>query len=217
MDAGERATAIDRFNDPNSDVDVLTTSFASSSFGLNLQSCCGNLIIMAVAQNVNLVLQIIGRIHRLGQTRIQRVWIVTLARSYDNYLQYEQTNKMVAQLAGEADVQVVDEIVDDGAESDLDDAAGIRKGRQIRHQCKEMIRRLLGQRVSRAEEHWGDRQDLEAPWSVRPVVSRQPVESSGTADPTGKDKDGEHASSTLISTESSGLPSTSAPTGDDET
>ena len=166
MDAGERAAAIEKFNDPKSDVDVLVTSFATSSFGLNLQTCCSNLIIMAVAQNVNIILQVIGRIHRLGQSRVQNVWIITMARSYDNILQFDQTNKMIAQLAGEADVQIDEAETDGGELSDLDDVADKRKGKQIRGQCQEMIRRLLGQRVSRGDEVWGDRKNLEGPWRV---------------------------------------------------
>jgi Helicase conserved C-terminal domain len=181
MDAGERAATIDRFNDPNSDIDVLTTSFGTSSFGLNLQYSCNNLIIMAVAQNVNLILQIIGRIHRLGQTKIQRVWIVTLCRSYDNFLQWDQTNKMVAQLAGEADVEVVDDISEEEGEKDgeLDREAGMRKGKQIRDQCKEMVRRLLGQRTSRGEEVWADKEQLDKPW--KPVDEDE--SDSGRPDP----------------------------------
>jgi SNF2 family DNA or RNA helicase len=131
MDASKRAAVINRFNDPNSNVRALVTRLKNSSFGLNLQYCCSDLIIMAVAENVNLILQIIGRIHRLRQVRIQCVWVITLARSYNNYLQHKQTNKMIAQLAGEADVTVKDNIIED-SESNLDKKVNRMKGRQIR-------------------------------------------------------------------------------------
>lgn len=148
---------------PNIDVNVLTASFGNSSFGLNLQSCCSNLIIMTVAQNVNLVLQIIGRIRRLGQKHIQQIWIVTMAPTYENSLQHDQTNKIISQLAGEADVTVV-EVESEGDESDVDNEAGKKRGHQIREQCKEMIRKLLRQRVSRAGDAWIDLLNLEHPW-----------------------------------------------------
>jgi hypothetical protein len=63
MDADERVAVINRFNDLNSNVRALVTGLKNSSFGLNLQYCCSDLIIMAVAENINLILQIIRRIH----------------------------------------------------------------------------------------------------------------------------------------------------------
>jgi SNF2 family DNA or RNA helicase len=70
MDAGERVAVIDRFNNLNSNVRALVTGLKNSFFGLNLQYCYSDLIIMAVAENVNLILQIIRRIYRLRQVRI---------------------------------------------------------------------------------------------------------------------------------------------------
>jgi hypothetical protein len=176
MDAGERASAIDRFNDPKSDLDALLTSTKASTFGLNLQHNCSDLIIMCVAENVNTVVQIIGRIHRIKQVRIQRVWIITQARSWDNVLQHDQTNKMISQLAGEAKVYVPDNDDNDGSESDLDFRNDKMKGGTIRSQCEGMIMRLLGQKSSRADEMWGDRSDLEAPWKVEAEQMENRVE-----------------------------------------
>jgi SNF2 family DNA or RNA helicase len=63
IDASKRAAVINRFNDLNSNIRALVTGLKNSSFGLNLQYCCSDLIIIAVAENVNLILQIIRRIH----------------------------------------------------------------------------------------------------------------------------------------------------------
>jgi hypothetical protein len=63
IDAGERAVVINRFNNLNSNVRALVTGLKNSFFGLNLQYYCSDLIIIAVAENVNLILQIIRRIY----------------------------------------------------------------------------------------------------------------------------------------------------------
>lgn len=67
----------------------------SSNSGLNLHHHCSDIIIVCVADNVNQNLQVVGRVHRIGQERVQRIWIVTLDHSYDQILQSQQTNKMV--------------------------------------------------------------------------------------------------------------------------
>ena len=175
MSQSERTETIDKFNNADANVHALVTSLKVSSFGLNLQSCCSKLIIMAVAPNVNTVIQIIGRLHRLGQSSIQKVWIVTQARSYDNFLQFEQANKMVTQLAGEAAITVEDTddpINDDDDDDDDDEEAAERRRRQreetrgkhIRRECAEMVRQMLGQRESRAQPKFKDMDDLQAPW-----------------------------------------------------
>lgn len=164
MDSGERAIVIDQFNNPNYPVDVLVTSLKASTFGLNLQNCCSDLIIMAVAENVNVIIQVLGRLHRLGQTRVQRIWIIVMANSYDNRLQWDQTMKAIGQFAGEAAVTVPEDEIED-SQSDLDHRQDTRKGTIIRTQCATMIRRLLGQRISRADRAWADKNDLKKPWS----------------------------------------------------
>jgi hypothetical protein len=54
-----------------------------------------------------------------------------LACSYNNYLQHKQTNKIITQLTGEADVTVKNDVVED-SESDLDERVNRIKGQQIR-------------------------------------------------------------------------------------
>lgn len=167
MDASERAEVIERFNDPKSDVQVLVTSLKVSTFGLNLQGCCSDLIVVGVADNVNAMMQVIGRIHRLGQTREQRVWVLTLARSYDNILQHNQTTKMLQQVAGEANLEL--QVSQRQAESfDASEYQDTRiLGRSIRMACQSLVQQLLGQRHSRAPKYWRDLLDLEKPLRVQ--------------------------------------------------
>jgi hypothetical protein len=56
MDAGKRAAVINCFNDLNNNVRALVTGLKNFFFRLNLQYCCSDFIIIAVAENVNLIL-----------------------------------------------------------------------------------------------------------------------------------------------------------------
>jgi hypothetical protein len=56
IDASKRATVINRFNNLNSNVQALVTRLKTFFFRLNLQYYYSNLIIIAVAKNVNLIL-----------------------------------------------------------------------------------------------------------------------------------------------------------------
>ena len=53
-------------------------------------------------------LQALGRAHRIGQSRFQRVWIITQDHSYDQLLQAAQTKKMLQQIAGEGLIELDD-------------------------------------------------------------------------------------------------------------
>jgi hypothetical protein len=76
----------------------------------------------------------IGRIHRLGQERVQDIYIITVDHSYDQILQAKAAKKMVAQLAGESRHEGTPEEKQASAE--------------------DLVTRILGQRCSRVE--WAD-------------------------------------------------------------
>jgi SNF2 family DNA or RNA helicase len=78
MTSSERTTVINRFNDPNDTCDLLVVSARSFGQGVNLQRCCAKLVIIDLAENINSILQMIGRLHRLGQSKIQEIFILTL-------------------------------------------------------------------------------------------------------------------------------------------
>ena len=106
MDASERKTLIDEFNDSESFMHVLICSLKSSNSGLNLHHCCADVIILCMAENISSLMQALGRIHRLGQKKIQRVRIITLDHSYDQIMQFNQTTKMLQQVAGEGRITI---------------------------------------------------------------------------------------------------------------
>jgi superfamily II DNA or RNA helicase len=104
------------------------TTYRCSAIGLNLQGACSDLVMLDVPSSVPMALQAFGRIHRLGQSRKQKIWIVTTDHTYDQLLQAHIAAKMQSQLAGEGNI-----------DSEYGTTA----------QVDEMIRRLLGQHVSR--------------------------------------------------------------------
>jgi SNF2 family DNA or RNA helicase len=127
----ERQQVVRAFNDPNTQWQVLATTYRCSAIGLNLQGACSEQVMLDVPSSVPMALQAFGRIHRLGQGRQQTIWIVTTDHTYDQLLQAHIANKMQSQLAGEGD---------------LNEKFGTKD------QVDEMIRQLLGQRASR--EGW---------------------------------------------------------------
>lgn len=154
----DRRETIRLFNDPTSPVDVLVTNFRTSSLGVNLQGCCCNTIILDTAANVNTIIQTIGRIHRLGQKEVQDIYIITVDHTYDQVLQAKATNKMIAQLSGEARIKG-------------------NSQEEMEANAEELITKILGQRCSRKD--WGGLdlkvkdQLKQAPFRTQEQVARE--------------------------------------------
>jgi SNF2 family DNA or RNA helicase len=53
----------------------LLLSIGASGADLDLHQSCSDIIIACVAENINMVLQALDRIHHIGQLRFQRIWI----------------------------------------------------------------------------------------------------------------------------------------------
>jgi hypothetical protein len=100
MSLGERAHTAARFNDPADDGQILVVTYATCSVGLNLHGSCSDMVMVEVAMSANTVLQAIGRIHRLGQSNEQRVWILSGTNTFDRFVEYNQAKKMIGQIIG---------------------------------------------------------------------------------------------------------------------
>jgi Helicase conserved C-terminal domain len=81
-----RHANISEFNDPESNVEVLVTSTMLSSAGLNLQRSCHHMLIVEPAPTISLTMQIIGRVHRLGQMHNARIEQILLNESFDDFV-----------------------------------------------------------------------------------------------------------------------------------
>lgn len=165
LSAGERSRITGKFNDPADPVPFMIASFRSTALGVNLQSGCHRLVMMSTPDNLSLVMQTIGRIHRIGQLRPQYVWLVGLDFSYDQLLQHGMVRKMVTQLCGEAALVKLDDNPEmreqmyqrarQAAESDDFDRNAVHDLFVIQ-QADEMICQLLGMRCSRL--YWGSKE-----------------------------------------------------------
>lgn len=99
MTANQRKEVIKRFNDPlDKSIQILVCSSRSAAESINLQKGCADIVVFDMV-SYNTLVQIAGRVHRLTQTRNQRVWILTLDRTYDQVFTASYTRNMVAQMA----------------------------------------------------------------------------------------------------------------------
>jgi hypothetical protein len=105
MDNEEKAENAARFDNRHDETMVLVSSFKASGVGLNLQHACFQIVMMAFPENINSLLQAVGRAHRLGQEHEQYIWILCCDHTYDQILQAKIANKMLAQIIGEAQLQ----------------------------------------------------------------------------------------------------------------
>jgi superfamily II DNA/RNA helicase len=169
MSAAEKAKTTDRFDDIDDPCPILVCTFRSTAFGVNLQRGCSKLVMTGMPENINTLLQTIGRIHRLGQQRIQEVWILGTDHTYDQILQASAVKKMVIQMLGESEVTQLR--TGQGYKDRLREAHGLDddeevdqmlaevKGSHLLEQVDGQLVRLLGMRCSRLS--W-DQKDLYA-------------------------------------------------------
>ncbi|KIW86925.1 uncharacterized protein Z519_12390 [Cladophialophora bantiana CBS 173.52] len=188
--AAERSSILAKWNDPTDPVLFLLLNSRSSALGLNIQGACHKLVIFDMPDNINTVVQMIGRIHRLGQEHVQYVWTVCVLGTYDQWLYSNATAKMLGQLAGEAHME--NRVVDAEARERMLLATKNLSGhdahkliKDIRdssyiQQAEEYIRKLLGQRCSRLD--WRNK-TLEIP--LKRIDDRAPPPQTPT-----KHKDG---------------------------
>lgn len=65
---------------------------------VNLQRDCHNVIFLNFSVNINTLLQAIGRVWRIGQTKESQVYVLTCDRSYDHTLQQRAAAKVIGQV-----------------------------------------------------------------------------------------------------------------------
>ena len=165
MSASEKARTTDRFDDPGDSCPVLVCTFRSTAFGVNLQRGCHKLVLTGMPDNINTLLQTVGRIHRLGQAHVQEVWVLGTDHSYDQILQANAVKKMVVQMLGESELSKIratqsyrDRLrrmhgLEEGDE--VDEMLAEVQGSHLLDQVDGQLIRLLGMRCSRLA--WDDK------------------------------------------------------------
>ncbi|KAJ5366985.1 hypothetical protein N7541_000926 [Penicillium brevicompactum] len=101
MTAEHRSAVVEKFNDPDSTVRILLTTFSFGSLGLNLLYQCSRVVLLETPLSHNATIHTLGRVHRLGRTHQQRAWILFQDHTIQRYVEYNATKKMLAQLAGD--------------------------------------------------------------------------------------------------------------------
>jgi SNF2 family DNA or RNA helicase len=96
----DRLVVMAQFNDLKDENLILVTTFRTCSLGINLQESCCNMVILEPAKNINTLLQAIGRIHRVGQTREQNIVVLFANGTFNRWQEFQQSKKMIAQIAG---------------------------------------------------------------------------------------------------------------------
>ncbi|KAI9674034.1 MAG: hypothetical protein M1829_003877 [Trizodia sp. TS-e1964] len=135
----ERSHALNRFNLPESDIKVLVTTYTNCAVGLNIQQC-SHMIILEAGRSVDSELQMFGRIHRVGQQKVQNIWRLFCDGTFDRWVEANSANKMAIQIAGTAKID------------------GDRCSTEPDSEGDRIIQSLLGQRRSRLL--MGDRKDI---------------------------------------------------------
>lgn len=163
--AEERTSACAAFNDPRSSVEILLCSLKTTSVSVNLQKSCADVVFVDIPINGNTLLQGLGRIYRIGQTRPVRAWILVLEYTYDQVLQARCAKKLLTNISGTADYNPTAEdeaawLTEAGEEPESrplteDELASIRDAKAC-----TMYVACFGQCTPRHE--WTDAHDLKA-------------------------------------------------------
>ncbi|OBT52141.1 hypothetical protein VE04_08950 [Pseudogymnoascus sp. 24MN13] len=159
------------FNNKCTEGTVLVTNLRLGATSMNLQKQCCDLVFLEVPESGNTAAQGIGRVHRIGQTKEQHIYIVTCNHSWDQRQQARTAQKMYGQIAGQTNIQVSrDEVLklaatlgDEGEGEDAEpltpEARVNLAEARLRH--AEVIRlymEMFGQRSRRDE--WTEERDM---------------------------------------------------------
>jgi len=108
----QRAMTQEQFNHLATVGHVLVTSLKCGATSMNLQKNCRSIVFLEVPESANVTAQAIGRVHRIGQTKRQDIYIVSKNHSYDQKLQAIAAQKMYGQIAGQSNLDCTDEEID---------------------------------------------------------------------------------------------------------
>lgn len=160
MPTKKRTLVAREFNKPKSEIQVLVVTYYSCSVGQSVQKNCHNVVLLEPALSLNSTLQAIGRMHRLGQSKRQRVWILSGANTFDRYIEYKQSEKFLDRLVGQGHAVFKELNRDqDGttASDESESKSGVKEA--IIERADEIIQQMFGQPESR-RSFGGDWRDI---------------------------------------------------------
>ncbi|KAK5228373.1 hypothetical protein LTR72_002256 [Exophiala xenobiotica] len=119
-----------------------------------------HILIMDMADNINIIIQPIGHVHRLGQLLQQCIWILCLNYTYDQWLWANAITKMMSQIVGEAnidkpalthtDIEQAMEAMGTMDEAHVEETVSTMEDTAVKTQALDYIRRLMGARTDRS-------------------------------------------------------------------
>jgi hypothetical protein len=125
-----------------------------------------HILIIDMADNINILIQAIGRVRRLGQLLQQCIWILCLNYTYDQWLWANAITKMMSQIVGEAkidkpeltqtDIEQAMEAMGTMDGAHVMDTVSSMEDTTIKAQALDYIRRLMGARTDRPDWRTGD-------------------------------------------------------------
>lgn len=149
MTDAERKEEVDTFNNPSNGKRFLVASVRTGALGLNLHHAADKIVVMDFPENIGFVIQIVGRLHRLGQQHEQRCWIVTVQHTYDQILQANAAHKFIPQLLGEANLPDAARVQPDMSiqdDTEREEALTKAQAALLWDAAAELARRVMGQR-----------------------------------------------------------------------
>lgn len=102
--SNERNRIIQDFNDPTSDVDIFISSVELSAYGINLHKSCCKGILVQWPWSCNHLMQVLGRLPRIGQQRPVQWVIYNVAGTMYDRMQTIVWTKYVPQLGVESTI-----------------------------------------------------------------------------------------------------------------
>lgn len=101
----EVQTLLAKWNDPNDEHECFILSTKTAALGLNLHHACHRLVVYSIPENINTLIQVIGRVHRIGQKKIQYIWNLSQDCSYDQIMRAKSVQKFLLQVLGDSAIK----------------------------------------------------------------------------------------------------------------
>ncbi|TAQ83067.1 hypothetical protein B7494_g8609 [Chlorociboria aeruginascens] len=153
----DRTAIIKAFNSTSSDIWVLLLTTALGSTSLNLQESASCMVVMEIPISFYILTQVLGRVNRIGQKKVQRVYLLWIDQSYDQIALHRIFRKIIPSLCGEGH------------------AAKAEDPPQVAQSLMQIFLGLKGSHTPLAPE-WG-----KAPYHMKDTLSAS-LEESGPAD-----------------------------------
>lgn len=103
-DLKSRLKAVQLFSDPTSKAEVFVANIAIMSAGLNLHTACSKGLLINMHFNANTILQIHGRLNRLGQKKAVKWHNLKVKNSFHDHQERVLLTKWSRQLSAEANL-----------------------------------------------------------------------------------------------------------------